>query len=306
MKKLNVDWSGIEDKTGFLFSFAKSLSAAVKNSPYSNLSEDIIATSGFAFRMWVDSNGLCQSATSIWDFESQKKWVENGGIICDYVGRYWEQDDIEKERREKAIETIKKSINNGIPAISWDTGVPEWGLIIGYNDEDRSFEALSVQGQYLKISYDTLGKREIPILSVLTVVGKSDKSQEDIYYDTLKIAVSHLRGKEWCENKAGLEAYPALMAFFDEKFSLDLSWNMEYYLGTYGALKLYAFKYFEKVRSNDLANIYKRVYENWIKAFNLKRSEDISAGNVRKQIIGLLKDSHDCEMKAAEKMEEHL
>lgn len=307
MKKLNVDWSGIEDRTGFLFSFAKSLAAAVKNSPYSDLFEDIIATSGFAFRMWVDANGLCPSATSIWDFESQKKWVENGGIICDYAGRYWEQDDIEKERREKAIGIIKASIDKGIPAVSWDIGVPEWGLVIGYDDENMTFEALSIQGEYLKMSYDILGKREIPILSVLTVVGKSDKSKDDIYYDTLKIAVSHLKGEEWCDNnKSGLEAYPALIVFFDEKFSPDLSWNMEYYLGTYGGLKLYAYKYFEKVGSEELASLYKKVYDNWLKAFNLKTNEDINDRNIREQIIGLLKESYDCEVKAVEMMEQIL
>lgn len=305
MKKLNVGWSGIEDKTGFLFSFAKSLSAAVKNSPYQEVSEDIIATSGFAFRMWVDSNTLCPSATSIWDFESQKKWVESGGIICNYVGRYWEQDDIEKERREKAIEIIKESINKGIPAVSWDIGVPEWGLIIGYDDDEKTFEALSIQGEYLKMPYETLGKREIPILSVLTVAGKSEKSHEDIYYDTLKLAVSHLKGQEWCDaNKSGLEAYPALMAFFNEKFTQDLSWNMEYYLGTYGALKLYAYKYFEKVKSNDLAQAYRRVYDNWIKAFSLKRNEDINNQNVRDETIDLLKDAYECEIKAVGTMEE--
>jgi len=304
MKKLNIDWGGIEDKTGFLFSFAKSLSAAVKNSPYSDLCEDIIATSGFAFRMWVDPDVLCPSATSIWDFESQKKWVENGGLICDYVGRYWEQDDIEEERRRKATEIIKESIDRGIPAVSWDIGVPEWGLIIGYNDEESSFEALSIMGEYLKMPYEILGKREIPILSVLTVTGRQDKSREDIYHDTLKTAISHLRGKEWCDNnRSGLEAYPALMAFFDGKYSQDLSWNMEYYLGTYGALKYYAYRYFEKVGSNDLAALYKKVYSNWIEAFGIKRNEDINDMKVRERINALLKDSYECEIGAAELME---
>lgn len=44
MKKLDITWEGIEDPTGYLFSFAKSLAAVVKNSPYTDLFEDIIAT----------------------------------------------------------------------------------------------------------------------------------------------------------------------------------------------------------------------------------------------------------------------
>ena len=51
MKKLNVTWDSVHDSTGYLFSFAKALAAVVKNSPYKDYSEDIIATSGFAFRI---------------------------------------------------------------------------------------------------------------------------------------------------------------------------------------------------------------------------------------------------------------
>ena len=86
MKKLNISWEGIHDSTGYLFSFAKSLACAVKNSPWQEYAEDIVATSGFAFRMWVSAD-LCPSATSIWEFDKQKPWVESGGLPCDYVGR---------------------------------------------------------------------------------------------------------------------------------------------------------------------------------------------------------------------------
>jgi len=107
MKKLKINWNGVYDSTGYLFSFAKSLSCAIKNSPWAEYAEDIIATSGFAFRMWVSAD-LCPSATSIWQFDMQKPWVENGGLSYEYVGRYWGQDDIEEERRLQAIANIKK------------------------------------------------------------------------------------------------------------------------------------------------------------------------------------------------------
>jgi len=108
-KQLNISWDGIQDATGYLFSFAKSLACAVKNSPWSEYAEDIVATSGFAFRMWVNKD-LCPSATSIWGFDCQKPWVESGGLICEYVGRYWGQEHIEKEKQLEAIKIIKASI----------------------------------------------------------------------------------------------------------------------------------------------------------------------------------------------------
>lgn len=307
MKKLKINWNGVYDSTGYLFSFAKSLSCAIKNSPWAEYAEDIIATSGFAFRMWVSAD-LCPSATSIWQFDMQKPWVENGGLSCEYVGRYWGQDDIEEERRLQAIANIKKSIDNGIPAVSWDIGVPEWGLITGYDDETQMFNVLAINDLSnsdnggVQMPYDQLGKREIPILSVLTVTGKTEKSAESILRDTKKLAVSHLKGEEWCDNAKGLEAYPALIRHFEADFNPEASWNLEYFLGTYAPLKYYAWKYFDKMQELELGAIYKVVYEAWQEAFNIKTTQDITLDETRAKIASLLKSAHEKEIKAVEIM----
>ncbi|NLO09728.1 MAG: hypothetical protein GX129_07620 [Clostridiales bacterium] len=314
-KQLNISWDGVQDATGYLFSFAKSLSTAVKNSPYSEKAEDIIATSGFAFRMWLNTD-LCPSATSIWSFDGQKPWVEKGGLICDYVGRYWGQKDIEKEKRLEAIKIIKASIDRGIPAVSWDIGVPEWGLITGYDDDTQMFSTLAINAEKadptstaynsVLMPYDSLGKRELPLLSVLTITGNSDKTKEDILHDTMKLAVSHLKGEEWCDNTKGLDVYPALIKIFEEDPNLASSWNAEYFLGTYGALKEYAYKYFEKVEKAKLTKVYKAVFHAWIKAFKIKTNEDTTSPEARARIVSLLKSAYEEEKKAVHIMESHI
>lgn len=301
-KQLDITWEGIQDSTGYLFSFAKSLACAVKNSPWPEYAEDIVAASGFAFRMWV-SPDLCPSATSIWDFESQKPWVENGGLTCDYVGRYWEQEDIEEERRLEAIKIIKASIDRGIPAVSWDIGVPEWGLITGYDDDRQVLYTLAITMERPEMPYNVLGKRELPILSVLTVTGCTGKSKEDILQDTMKLAVSHLKGEEWCDNAKGLDAYPALIRIFKENPDIAASWNAEYFLGTYGALKEYACKYFEKYNMPELSRLYRDVYNFWMEAFVIKRNEDATQPEVRARIASLLESAYEKEVKAVEIME---
>lgn len=311
-KQLNISWDGIQDATGYLFSFAKSLACAVKNSPWSQYAEDIIATSGFGFRMWVSAD-LCPSATSIWDFEGQKPWVENGGLLCDYVGRYWGQEHIEKEKQLEAINIIKSSIDRGIPAISWDIGVPEWGLITGYDDAMQMFYTLPINADkadptspeynYVQMPYDVLGKRELPILSVLTIKGTSDKAKEDILQDTMKLAVNHLKGGEWCDNAKGLDAYPALIRVFDDNPEIAASWNAEYFLGTYAALKEYVYNYFEKVEMTELAELYKAVFNAWMEAFRIKTNEDATSPEVRARIASLLKSAYENEKKAVQIME---
>lgn len=300
MKRLDSTWDGVYDSTGYLFSFAKSLSCAVKNSPWEEYAEDIIATSGFAFRMWVSAD-LCPSATSIWSFDGQKPWVENGGLSCEYVGRYWGQDNIEEQKRLEAIANIKKSIDGGIPAVSWDICVPEWGLIVGYDDDTQTFSVLGVSGKG-EMPYDRLGKRELPLLSVLTITGKSDKSQEAILHDTKKLAAFHLKGGEWCDNAKGLEAYPVLIRHFEDSFHPGASWNMEYFLGTYGALKYYAWRYFEKTGETELSGIYKDVFDAWQEAFQTKTGKDVGLPEVRGKIAALLKSAHENELRAVEIM----
>lgn len=194
MKKPNITWDGVKDTTGYLFSFAKALAAALKNSPYHEYAEDVIAASGFAFRMWV-AEDLCPSATGVWEFKQQKPWVESAGITCAYVERLWGEEAVEEERRLAAIEMIKKSIDNGIPTISWDIGVCEWGLVTGYDDKAEKLAILSITGAEEEMAYAQLGKREIPILSVLTITGTTGKAQGTIIADTLKLAKNHLLGQ---------------------------------------------------------------------------------------------------------------
>jgi hypothetical protein len=302
MKKLNITWDGIADPTGYLFSFAKSLANAVKNSPRYEHAEDIVATSGFAFRMWL-AKDMCPSATSIWAWDAQKPWVESGGLRCEYVGRMWGEDAIEEQRRLEAVAVIKKSIDGGIPAVVWDIGVPEWGLVTGYDDERQVFATLAINHSEGEMPYDVLGRREIPILSALAVTGVADKPQEEIFKDTLRLAVGHLRGEEWCDNAKGLAAYPAIFKFFEKGLNPEDSWTTEYCLGTYASLKYHAWKYFEKMGRQELAELYRHIYEAWLQAFQIKTGEDIGQEVVRGRIVGPLASAWANEKKAVEVME---
>lgn len=299
-KKLNVTWDGVFDSTGYLFSFAKALCCAVKNSPFSEMAEDIVASSGFAFRMWV-SPDLCPSATSIWQFDRQKIWVENGGLRCNYIERLWGQEDVEEERRQAAIDLIRQSIDHGVPAVSWDIGCCEWGLITGYDDETGKFSVLPVSGKEEEMEFDRLGRREIPILNVLTIVEKTQKSEKDIVRDTLHMAKNHLLGKEWCENASGLNAYPALIRHLEgADAETACSWEMEYFLGTYAPLKWYAWKFLEKYEMQKTAALYRAVYEDWQKAFEMKKTLDLSIDENRKLVADVLRQAQDRERQAVE------
>lgn len=295
MKKLNVTFEHTKDTTGYLFSLAKCLSASLAYGGYEAYAEDIVASSGFAFRMWIAPD-LCPSATSIWEFKQQKPWVENGGLRCAYVERLWGEDAAEEERRIQAVSIIRQSIDDGIAAVAWDISGCEWGLITGYDDETQIFSTLKISGSEGEIPYDKLGKLDLPILSVLTVTGKIEKSAADLLADTKKLALAHLQGMEWCDNAQGLAAYDSLLSIILEKLTEDKFWNLEYNLGTYAALKWYAWKFFEKYGETDLADLYQTVYTCWQSAFNAKGS--LAEATQREAIANLLKQAKECEEKA--------
>lgn len=221
MKKLHVTFDTTTDTTGYLFSLAKCLSASLRCSEYSEYADDIIAASGFAFRMWVDGESLCPSAMSIWEFKKQKTWIENGGLLCAYVERLWDENAVEEERRITAIELIRKSVDSGVAPVTWDISGCEWGIIIGYDDETQVLQTLKISGDEDSVPYEKLGRLELPILSVLTVIGMQDKTAARLVSDTKKLALSHLNGEEWCDNAKGLAAYDALITFVENKLSAD-------------------------------------------------------------------------------------
>ena len=294
MKRLQVSFDGIHDSTGYLFSLAKCLYASLKCSPYADKADDIIAASGFAFRMWADEKALCSSATSIWDLKQQKPWVENAGLTCAYVERLWHEDAVEEERRKQAIDMIRASIERGIAPVAWDISGCEWGLIVGYEDETSALLTLKIDGNEEILPYETLGRLEIPILSVLAVTGRSSKEEAQIVADTKRLAVSHLRGEEWCENACGLAAYDALIAFVHQKLSADNAWNLAYMLGTYAALKWYAWQFFAKYGETELAALYRTVYECWQQAFESQHDKN--------SLIDLLQHAKEAESRAMEIM----
>ncbi len=300
--KLNVTFEGITDTTGYLFSLAKCFMAAVNCSEYKAYTEDIIAASGFAFRMWADAEQLCPSAMSIWEFSKQKEWFENSGLTCGYIERLWGQEEHEEERRMEAVELIKNSIDRGVAAVVWDIGNCEWGILSGYDDVEQTFFALQIDGSEGTVPFEKLGRFEIPILSVLAVTGKEEKTKEQMLSDTKKLAAAHLRGEEWCENAKGLAAYGTIASFITEKLSADTAWNLEYYLGTYAALKWYAWKFFEKYEEQKLAELYRQVYECWKDAFDLKCSKDVTDVAARGQIAELLYTAERAEQEAVRLM----
>ncbi len=307
MKSLPITWNPVPDTTGYLHTLAKSVAAILCHSSLSAAAEDVVAAAGFAHRMWVAAD-LCPSAMSIWDFSRQTAWFANAGLSCDYVSRMWEEGAFEEERRTAAITQIKSGIDRGIGSTAWDVGRCEWGIIRGYDDTEALLEVLKPDGNTVTLQYDRLGNLDIPILSVLTPRAYEPKPADILVRDTITLAASHLRGEEWSGgNVSGMAAYDTLIACV-ESGEFDSAWNLDYYLGTYAALKSHAAAFYDRHRADHpscdaLTAEYRTVSDAWHHAYRCKIS-DTGHTDKRGVILNALRTAQSAEARALAVMQQ--
>ena len=100
-----------------------------------------------------------------------------------------------------------------------------------------------------------------------------------------------------------MEVYSFLIDFIKTKLSSEHSWNIEYYIGTYASLKLYALKYFKKYGMKQFEEIYNIIFNEWISAFKALKSSDLNSIIKKNEIANHLQNAFDEEKKALELME---
>lgn len=207
----------------------------------------VAGTSGTAFRIWAHQD-LCPSATSVFDWSLLPRGVENAGWSCDYHSRLWHEESVAEERRKAAHKAIVKALNEGKVPVCWDIGIPEWGVITGYDDETQEYAAISVLAEPAPLKYGQLGRRELPIMSVTIIEGRNNTDRREAVLNSLRIAVKHAEQGEWLERPAYQDGPAAYETWADalEKLAEGGEQNMlSYYAGTYLAARHYAKPYLE-------------------------------------------------------------
>lgn len=127
------------------------------------------------------------------------------------------------EKVEQVMALIHQSIDRGIPAISFDLLVPEFGLIYGYDDEQQLFHVKDVSGEAALSYNDFVEKRNMLWVSTI------EEGLPHSKYETLRLAldmiVDHARGREWQHifkktYKIGLAGYDAWISCM-ERWAAD-------------------------------------------------------------------------------------
>ncbi|QVK17091.1 hypothetical protein KHQ81_09340 [Mycoplasmatota bacterium] len=283
-KKIDLSW---KDKTN-AHSFVRALYTCLNHSGYKTSLAEVAGRSGFAFRIITEKN-LCPSAMSVFDWELLPKGAINCGYEIKYTQRLWHEEQLEKQRRDEALEQIKNAIDNNQSAIVWDVAIPEWELITGYDDELELLFGLSIDGSEVTLEYGKLGKREIPILSVTTIIKENNLTKKESLRNVLQTILNHYNQLEFCEQpnyQNGKQAY-LQWANALENTSFD-SWGNEYYIKTYESMRKLAYEYFCELSEKykvliQVKNMYGKVHEELYNALKIFEEKDLSHEEVRNE-----------------------
>lgn len=179
---------------------------------------DVMGITGHAFRINIDPDHIDVAGPTMFP----------GGYLvrrnlCN-LGFISSLSDTEKpftpKKVEKVLALIQQSIDQGVPVITFDLFIPEFGLIFGYDDEQQVFHAKDVSDEGT-ISYtDFVEKRNM--LWVTTISESLPHSKYETLRMALDMIVDHARGREWqhiFEGKyhIGLAGYDAWIACMERR-----------------------------------------------------------------------------------------
>lgn len=110
----------------------------------------------------------------------------------------------------QALDLIHSSLNRGYPVLAWDLFFPEFGVIFGYDDEDRVLYAEAC-GRVDTLPYDHLGRSVLEEIFVLAIEGSADLTLRQQLRRALETAIELYEGRESVISTAvrGLDAYQA-------------------------------------------------------------------------------------------------
>jgi hypothetical protein len=179
---------------------------------------DVMGITGHAFRINIDTDHIDVAGPTMFP----------GGYLirrnlCN-LGFISSLSDTDKpftpEKVEKVLALIQQSIDKGVPAISFDLFIPEFGLIYGYDDEQQLFHAKDVSKEGALSYLDFVENRNM--LWVTTISESLPHSKYEMLRMALDMIVDHARGREWQhifegDYRIGLAGYDAWISCMERR-----------------------------------------------------------------------------------------
>jgi hypothetical protein len=228
---------------------------------------NLIGQTGIGFQ-FIISDKLCASGPTVYN------WIEEHFKMMDRIGVYSQHEmfyksdapNTFKTAQKEGVKKIRKSIDDGKPVIVWGPSpVPEFGIIWGYDDEDKVFYVEDcLPTDPAPLMYDNLGESNVPIFYVQYLIKKVNYDKNETIRKSLKYAVDCWNSKVpvYPGYAIGKMAYDFLITGL-QKDVVD-GFGLSYSINVYDDLKENVRKYFDDIRNIDTFSFINDVYEEYL------------------------------------------
>ncbi|MDQ0914741.1 hypothetical protein [Paenibacillus sp. V4I5] len=180
---------------------------------------EVMGYTAHAFRMIIDRQEVEVGSYSFFDWKSNHAAAfSNLGLTVKSTGQQTNEPPTPEEW-EEGLHFIQESIDKGVPALSWDLFIPEWGVIYGYDDDKKLLRCRDVRKDG-ELPYEKLGRGEVTELYVMTVTGSRPVDRKTMLSGALRMAVDHARNQAFPSQNShrnGLAAYDAWTEAFTNR-----------------------------------------------------------------------------------------
>ena len=126
-----------------------------------------------------------------------------------------------QDRLWEALDLIRDSINRGIPVVTWDIFIPEFGIIYGYDDYARHLYVIDHgKPEGAVLPYEHLGRGLLKDLFVMSAVDTFSIGRIASLKVALKMIIRHAKGNDYNPDTkcvSGIGAYRHWIAAFEKR-----------------------------------------------------------------------------------------
>ncbi|MHA2089232.1 MAG: hypothetical protein ACW98K_00110 [Candidatus Kariarchaeaceae archaeon] len=270
----------------------------------------LFGSTGYAFFINIRED-LCPSGPTAFDIYDMQKRTKSIGINLDnYVYSEKTKPDF-SEKQKQAFELVKEKIENDIPLIGWELGIPEFFNIHGIEEETYLFSVYWDNHKEDKKNWQQLANTEIGWLHVGSVESSDDtindfKAVKDALDFATKVATDPKNNPAQLPNEMdtyfrGSEAYNVWINSLQEK--KELGWGTAYNVACWHECRFFAEDFLReagyrlpekyKYLLNEAANYYKKVHKALAKVMKIypfkgpEQNPDVSEPQRKKAITHL-------------------
>ncbi len=213
--------------------------------------QKFLSVTGIASRFCVDAN--C-SSLPVTDYD----WMEDHACFMERIGvrtkKYYAAPGAEEYSavQEEAVVAIKEGIEAGRACVTWGIDTGEFGVIYGYDDEDKVFFPKGIGSRNtntsMPILYSNLGKtfEWAPVLYCEIPEALREIDWDQAYEDTLRLYVQGMEAARENGRMYGLAAYDTMMEAV-QKDKLD-AFGFKYCIGIFYERKEALLLYLEELQ----------------------------------------------------------